>query len=93
MQGYSDPATMSNMSQAVHVDPQQGRMKTVTEFLTSPAPLIAVNEAFAPYPHAMVAGVPYPQTPQQQMNVYNRSDGPIMQLRTLFRRSFGSAAR
>lgn len=93
MQGYTDPATMTNMAQASHVDPQSGTMKTVSEFLTSPQPIVPMNEAYAPYPHMMVGGSPYPQTPHMQLEQYNRSDLPTMSLRTLWNRTFGSASK
>lgn len=93
MQGYSDPATASNMLQASHVDPQSGTMKTVTEFLTSPAPIVPMAEGYAPYDHMLIAGSPFPQTPHQQLANYDRANQPTMNLRTLFGRVFGSTAK
>ena len=93
MQGYTDPATASNMLQASHFDPQSGTMKTVSQFLTSPQPIVPMTEAYAPYPEHMVAGTPYPATPGTQVAMYDRAKAPQMTLRTLFNRAFGSTAR
>lgn len=93
MQGYADPATASNMSQASHLDPNTMRMKTVSEFLTSPQPIVPISTAYAPIPSYMVGGSPYPMTPHEQVMTYDRLKMPDMELKTLFGRAFGSAAR
>jgi len=71
--------------------PQSGQMKTVSQFLTSPQPLSPINQAYEPYPGA--APVPYPMMPGHAAQVYDRSSAPVMTLKTLFARGYGSTAR
>jgi len=93
MQGYRDPATDTNMANASHYDPQNGQMKTVSQFLTSPQPIVPVQEAYAPYPEHMVGGSPYPMQPAHKLALFDRSQMPTMSLRTLFGRPQGSTVR
>lgn len=93
MRDFTDPATRTNMGNAVHYDPQNGTMKTVSEFLTSPQPIVPISERYAPYPEHMVGGSPYPMQPAQAISIWERAKAPVMQLRTLFARPFGSTAR
>ena len=93
MNGYTDPATASNMLQASHYDPASGTMKTVAQFLTSPQPIEAMPQTYEPYPGYMVAGTPYPQAPVHRAATWDRASAPMMSLRTLFGRPAGSIAR
>lgn len=81
-----DPYTQSNMAQAVELDPASGRMKTVSQFLTSPQPIVPVMQNYEPVAAHTIAGVPFPQTPHQQAAWWNQARAPMMGLKTLFRR-------
>lgn len=86
MQGYTDPATASNMLQGAHYDPSTGTMKTVSQFLTSPQPIVPVLNSYDPYPHTLIAGVAPPPTPAAKVALWDQARVSLMSLRTLFGR-------
>lgn len=69
------------------------QMKTVAEFLSSPQPLEPIPTGYSPYPDHMVAGTPAPPLPHGQVAIWDSLKAPVMTLRTLFARAYGSSAR
>ena len=74
-------------------NPQNGPLKTVRQFLSSPAALRPVDNSYDPYPAHMVGGVPYPMTPGAQIALYDQGAVQPMTLKTLFSKPFGSTSR
>lgn len=70
-----------------------GQMKTVAEFLSSPQPLTPIHDGYAPYPDHMIAGTRAPPLPHAQVEIWDSLKAPVMTLRTLFSRAYGSTAR
>jgi len=75
-------------------NPQAGNLKTVNEFLGSGAPLSGIPQtqpgAFD-IPGAVT--LPYPNMPGHQLDIHARANGPVMALKTLFSRGYGTTAR
>jgi hypothetical protein len=86
-------STMAIQAPQAAANPQNGTLKTVGEFLMSPQPLSPIDAHYAPYPSHMVGGSPYPPAPGHQSALYDRASAPVMSLKTLFGRTYGSTAR
>lgn len=79
------------MNDPMNTNPQGGQLKTVSQFLASPQPLSPMAESYTPY--AGANPVPYPMMPGHTAAIYSRASGPLMTLKTLFSRGYGSTAR